>query len=162
MQTIREVELRDASDILGIYNYYIANSISTFDEEQKTLAYIENKISSISIKYPWYVIEDNRKIIAFAYADQWKDKSAYDKSVESTIYVSNNARGKGLGHKIYKHLIDKLKQDGYHSITGIISLPNDESISLHEKLGFEKVAHFKEIGSKFNMIIDVACWQLIL
>ena len=139
METIREVKIEDANDILDIYNYYITNTIVTFDEEKKSLDDIKLKISEITTKYPWYVMEYDNHIVAFAYASLWKDKSAYNKSVEATVYVKAELHGKGYGKKMYKNLIDKLSKNGYHSIVGVISLPNDESIRLHEKFNFESV-----------------------
>jgi len=162
MQTIRPVKIEDAKAILKIYNYYILNSVATFDEKEKSLSEIENKIISTTKNYPWFVLVENEELIAFAYASQWKDKSAYSQSIEGTIYVKNNYEGKGIGTTLYSYLINYLRTNNYHSILGVISLPNDSSIALHEKLNFGKVAHFKEIGKKFNRQIDVGCWQLIL
>ena len=162
MQTIRKVTLEDAEAIQEIYNYYILNSIVTFDEEVKTLDEIKYKITDTIEKYPWFVLIENETLIAFTYANQWKDKSAYNQSIEGTIYIKNKYEGKGIGTTLYTYLINYLKSNGYHSILGVISLPNDSSVALHEKLEFEKVAHFKEIGKKFNRQIDVGCWQLIL
>lgn len=162
MQIIRKVKIEDSKAIQEIYNYYITNSIVTFDEQEKTLEEFEHKISVTTKSHPWFVLEENGEIIAFAYASEWKDKSAYKQSVEGTIYIKHKHEGKGIGTNLYSYLINYLKSNGYHSILGVISLPNDSSIALHEKLKFEKVAHFKEIGRKFNKLIDVGCWQLIL
>ena len=162
MQTIRKVRIEDAKEIQEIYNHYILNSIATFDEKEHTLQKIRDNITSTSAKYPWFVLVENDELIAFAYASQWKDKSAYNQSVEGTIYIKNNHEGKGIGTTLYNHLINHLRINNYHSILGVISLPNEASVALHEKLNFEKVAHFKEIGKKFNRQIDVGCWQLIL
>lgn len=162
MQTIRKVKIEDASAIKEIYNFFIENSIVTFDESKKDLAEIETKIVITTEDYPWFILEENDELIAFAYCNQWKDKSAYDQSVEGTIYIKQGSEGKGIGTKLYSFLIDDLRSKGFHSILGVISLPNDASVALHEKLNFEKVAHFKEIGKKFGNQIDVGCWQLIL
>ncbi len=162
MQIIRKVTPEDTEAILEIYNYYIVNSIATFDEDKKTLEEIKNKITDTIKIYPWFVLMENNELIAFAYAIQWKDKSAYNQSVEGTIYIKTGHEGKGVGTTLYTYLINYLKSNGYHSILGVISLPNDSSIAMHQKLSFEKVAHFKEIGRKFNRQIDVGCWQLIL
>ena len=162
MQKIRKVKIEDAGAILDIYNYYILHSITTFDEKEKTIEEIKSKIIDTTKLYPWFILEDNGELIAFAYASMWKDKSAYAKSVEGTIYIKNKHEGKGIGTTLYNYLIDFLKSNNYHSIIGVIILPNDSSIALHEKLNFEEVAHFKEIGKKFDKHIDVGCWQLIL
>ncbi|MEN8137564.1 MAG: N-acetyltransferase family protein [Bacteroidota bacterium] len=162
MVKVRSVKPGDANDILKIYNFYISNSIVTFDENKKTLDDIKIKISTITALYPWYILEINGSVVGFAYASQWKNKSAYNKSVEGTVYVKNGFHGKGYGLMLYNNLIEELKKQKFHSILGLISLPNDESVALHEKLNFEKVAHFREIGKKFDKYIDVGCWQLIL
>ncbi|BAX79424.1 phosphinothricin acetyltransferase [Labilibaculum antarcticum] len=77
-------------------------------------------------------------------------------------FIHLDATGKGIGTKLYQELIERLTKLDLHVAIGGISLPNDESIALHEKFGFEKVAHFKEVGYKFNKWVDVGYWELIL
>jgi len=87
---------------------------------------------------------------------------AYRFTVESTIYLDPEYRGQGIRRELYKALISKLSQRTLHSVIGIIALPNPASMALHERMGFEKVAHFKETGWKFNKWIDVGYWELML
>lgn len=159
---IREANLKDAKQISEIYNYYILNSIVTFEEVKIDETEMSNRIKSVSSKFPWIVYEENNQIQGYAYATEWKPRHAYKHSAESTVYLAPNAFKKGIGTSLYLELINKLKNMHIHSIMGGISLPNEASITLHEKLGFAKVAHFKEVGYKFEEWIDVGYWQLTL
>jgi phosphinothricin acetyltransferase len=82
--------------------------------------------------------------------------------VESTIYLRPDAAGRGLGTKLYSSLLAELRDRQLHVAIGGIALPNAASVALHEKLGFEKVAHFRQVGNKFDRWVDVGYWQLIL
>jgi len=159
---IRKVQKSDAQDICSIYNHYIRNSIATFDEEPLNVEQMEERIVMATDELPWLVFEEKDRILGYAYASKWKGRCAYRFSVESTIYLSPESTGRGIGLKLYKALIHRLSELSYHSIIGGISLPNPASITLHEKLGFEKVAHFKEVGWKMDRWIDVGYWELIV
>lgn len=159
---IRAVKSSDASQICDIYNYYIAETIATFEEDCLKSEDIEERISAISLKYPWIVLEENNEILGYAYASSWKTRAAYKNTAEVTVYLKPNVTGKGLGKKLYTALIEEMKQRMFHVLMGVISLPNDASVSLHEKFGFKKAAHFNEVGYKFNKWIDVGYWQLII
>lgn len=104
----------------------------------------------------------NRKVIGYAYASKWKARSAYRFTVESTVYLENNFIGKGIGSSLYKALMDDLKQREIHSVVGCLALPNERSRKLQKRFGFKKVAHYKEVGYKFNKWIDVDDWELLL
>lgn len=157
---IRSISKNDAKQICDIYNHYIDKSTITFEEVQVSVEEMQRRISSSTL--PWLVYEEDQKILGYAYAGQWKGRAAYRHSAEVTIYLKHNAAGKGIGTKLYSNLIDQLKALKFHVLMGGIALPNDASIALHEKLGFQKVAHFKEVGFKFNQWIDVAYWQLFI
>mgnify|MGYP002639605013 CR=1 FL=1 len=157
---IRKVRIEDAQQLVGIYNYYVLNSVVTFDDIPFNAIYFEDKIKTITPQFPFYVYEENDEILGYAYANKWRLKPAYKYTVESTIYLKYNATGKQIGTKLYSHLLFELKEQNYHAIIGGVSLPNDVSIKLHENLGFKKVAHYNEVGLKFNKWVDVAFWQL--
>jgi len=160
---LRSATFSDAPVIAQIYNHYIANTVITFEEELVSADEMTQRIAEISSAgMPWLVCQENERVIGFAYASKWKSRCAYRHSVETSIYLRNDATGRGLGHTLYKGLITDLKKQGYHSIIGGAALPNPASIALHEKLGFVKVAHFKEVGRKFDQWIDVGYWELIL
>ena len=159
---IRLVKRSDAQSICDIYNYYVQNTVVTFEEEAVLQAEMIKRIHEITEKYPWYVYETDGKIIGYAYASAWKSRCAYRYSVECTVYLQNNYTGKGIGKALYEALFSKLQQSNIHSIIGGIALPNESSIALHEKFGFAKVAHFQEVGYKFDKWIDVAYWEKVL
>ncbi len=160
---IRPVNISDAKSIANIYNYYIDTSIITFETEQVSSKEIRDRIEeTLNQDLPYLIAEDNDKVLGYAYSSKWKGRCAYRFSVEVTVYLSPDATGRGLGTKLYQVLFDKLKQLGYHAAIGGISLPNTASIALHEKVGMQKVAHFEQVGFKFDQWIDVGYWQKIL
>jgi len=159
---IRNITLDDARAVGDIYNHYIENSIATFELEKIPVDEIIKRIKRVILKYPWIVYEENNQILGYAYADEWKVRKAYQHTVESTVYLRDETLGRGIGTKLYSHLIELLKSQDIHAVIGGISLPNEASIALHEKLGFEKIGQFREVGYKFDRWIDVGYWELIL
>jgi L-amino acid N-acyltransferase YncA len=159
---VRKVAPQDAGSICKIYNHYIQNSIATFEEAPVDEDDMEKRIRLHSESLPWLVYEEGRHIAGYAYATDWRSRSAYRYSAESTVYVATSHHGQAIGTMLYKEMIQYLEVAGTHCIMAGISLPNPASIRLHEKLGFEKVAHFKEVGWKMNRWIDVGYWELLL
>jgi len=157
---IREAKPEDADRIVEIYNYYIANTVITFEEVLISSDEMKKRISEASL--PWLVYYENHSILGYAYANKWKGRCAYKFSVEVTVYLSPISKSKGIGSKLYKKLFSCLKEKQIHVVMGGISLPNAASIALHEKFGMEKVAHFKQVGFKFGKWIDVGYWQVML
>jgi phosphinothricin acetyltransferase len=156
---IRYVDLGDAEAICNIYNHYVRNTVITFAETPATVEEMKSKISPLMKENNWIVYEIDGRVVGYAYAADWREKSAYRYTVETTVYVDKDYRDRRIGTKLYTHLIELLKDKGIHRIIGVISLPNDGSVAMHEKLGFEKVAHFKEVGFKHEKWIDIGCWQ---
>lgn len=159
---IRNAKPEDAEAICDIYNYYVINTIVTFEEDAVLPEEMKNRINTVMEKYPWLVYEYEGKIIGYAYCGEWKSRCAYRYSVESSVYLNSQYSGQGIGSKLYQALFDALKDSKIHGIIGGISLPNPESIALHEKFGFEKIGQFKEVGYKFDKWIDVGYWEKIL
>ncbi len=159
---IRSVKLEDSHEIAEIYNYYILNSIVTFEEIPVDREEMKERILAEDSKLPWIVYEKNGQVIGYAHASEWKSRCAYKNSVESTVYLKPNVRKNGMGSLLYKELIKRLTDMNFHAVIGGISLPNQASIALHEKFGFEKVAQFKEVGYKFKKWIDVGYWELLI
>lgn len=160
---IRSAKMVDAEAIARIYNYYILNSVITFEEQVVTPQTIAERIrETTSDSLPWLVAESSGRIVGYAYASMWKDRSAYRYSVESTVYVEHALLGARYGSQLYESLLANLRQQKFHVVIGGIALPNPDSIRLHEKFGFRKIAHFEEVGYKFGQWIDVGYWQLML
>jgi len=157
---IRKIQINDIQAVVAIYNYYISNTIVSFEEQPISAKEMRLRINKVtSAGFPWLVAEEHGKIIGYAYSYLWNDRSAYKKSAEVTVYLSHLHTSKGWGTKFYDALFVALKKIPIHIVIGGIAIPNPASIALHEKFGMVKVAHFKKIGFKFNKWIDVGYWQ---
>jgi L-amino acid N-acyltransferase YncA len=160
---IRQVEQRDAEAIAKIYNHYVLNTVITFEEIAVRVEEMATRIQQIrSANYPWLVAEENGVVVGYAYASTWKARAAYRHTLESTVYVDAKLVGKGIGRKLYDALFAILREKSIHIVIGVIALPNEASIILHEKFGMHKAAHFSEVGFKFNRWLDVGYWQVTL
>lgn len=159
---IRDVKLEDSQDICHIYNHYIKNTSVTFEEEEVTDNIMLDRIKTISKNFFWIVYEVDKEVLGYAYASSFKSRSAYKNTVECSIYLKDTEGGRGIGSKLFSELIKRCREMDLHAIIGTITLPNEGSIAIHEKFGFKKVGHFKEVGFKFNRWVDVGSWQLLL
>ena len=158
---IHPVSLIDAAQVAEIYNYYVQNTHHTFETEPLSGEEMEQRIIKVTKDYPFLIAEDDGEIFGYAYATQFKLRQAYAFSAEVSIYVRNAAKQKGIGTQLYMQLFDELAETDIHAIVAGISLPNEPSIKFHEKLGFSKVAHFREVGYKLGRWVDVGYWEFI-
>lgn len=159
---IRKVDLQDAPAIADIYNEYVINSTITFETEPVSTEEMQNRIRILSKDFPYFVFEENGVIIGYCYAHHWKERAAYKYTLETTIYLSSQSKGKGIGMTLMKKLIETCKEQGYHSLIACITAGNEASNNLHSKLGFKQVSHYKEVGLKFGQWLDVFDFELIL
>jgi L-amino acid N-acyltransferase YncA len=149
--------------IAEIYNHYVAETVITFEEEPVSAPEMARRIEEArSASLPWLVAEREGKVVGYAYASQWRARSAYRFSVEVTVYLDPGYPRRGIGSRLYEALLPELKTRGIHAALGVIALPNEASVALHEKFGFAKVAHLREVGLKFDRWVDVGYWQLML
>ena len=158
---IRRAKSDDAGQIAEIYNFYILNTHHTFETEPLSAEEMRERVAEICENYPYLVAEENGEILGYVYATQFKLRQAYKHSVEASIYVKNQAKQKGIGSKLYEKLLAELAETDVHAIIAGISLPNEASVKFHEKLGYEKVAHFKEVGYKLGRWVDVGFWEML-
>lgn len=160
---VRDARLDDAAAIAVIYNHYVLTTTISFEEQATSAADLQTRIGAVQeAGLPWLVAIIDGAVAGYAYATPWRVRSAYRFSVESSVYVSHQARRSGVGRALYLALLERLRAAGLHLVIGGIALPNDASVALHEHMGFEKVAHFSEVGRKFDRWIDVGYWQLRL
>jgi L-amino acid N-acyltransferase YncA len=160
---IRQANTADAAAIVAIYNHYVLNTSVTFEEEAVTTEQMAERIGQLKADgLPWLVLEQSGEVLGYAYATKWRVRSAYRFSVESTVYVKDGVTAKGLGSQLYQQLLAELKVLGLHLVIGGITLPNKQSVALHEKFGFEKCGHFQQVGFKFEQWRDVGYWQKLL
>jgi L-amino acid N-acyltransferase YncA len=157
---LRDATPDDAPAIAAIYNPYIADTTISFEEEPVPDAEMARRIADVQAAgLPWLVAEAGGAVIGYAYATKWRVRHAYRHSVESSVYLAPAAARKGIGSALYTALFERLRAGGYHLVIGGIALPNEASVALHEKMGYEKAAHFKEVGFKFGRWLDVGYWQ---
>lgn len=160
--TIRGARRADAAAICAIYNHYIQTSYATFEESPVAVDEMAHRIEGTLAAWPWLVAEVDGNVGGYAYASQWKPRTAYRHTAESTIYLAPGYTRCGLGSSLYTALLEALRVIGTHSVVACVALPNAESIALHEKFDFRKVAHFHDGGIKFGRWIDVAYWQRLV
>ena len=160
---IRPAETEDAAAIAAIYNHYVATTCITFETDPVSASEMAERIAETrASNLPWLLAQANDEVLGYAYASKWKGRCAYRHSVESTVYLDAAKTGQGIGKPLYAALIDALRARAMHAVIGGIALPNEASIALHERMGFEKVAQFKQVGFKQDRWIDVGYWQLLL
>lgn len=160
---IRDASVEDAESIASIYNHFVLMTSISFEEAEVPVMAMAGRIADLQASgLPWLVAEADGVIAGYAYATKWRVRHAYRFSVETSVYLAPDQAGKGLGTALYEVLLARLRDAGYHLAIGGIALPNAASVALHEKLGFEKVAQFREVGFKFDRWTDVGYWQLVL
>lgn len=160
---IRPVAQGDCAALADLYNHYITNTVITFEEQPLDASDMAGRIDEVAAAaLPWLVAERQGEIVGYAHASRWKGRCAYRFSVESTVYLAPVAVGQGLGSQLYQALLAQLRDSALHVVIAGIALPNPASVALHERFGFRKVGHFKEVGFKFDHWIDVGYWQALL
>lgn len=157
-------QTRHAQAILDIFNEAILHSTALYDYKPRTL---ENMVTWFATKengnFPVLGIEDAAgTLLAFGSFGTFRAWPAYKYSVEHSVYVHKDHRGKGLGHDIMQALIAAARQHGVHAMLGGIDATNAGSIALHERLGFRHVGTLPQVGFKFGKWLDLAFYQLLL
>ena len=162
--SIRSAEPTDADAIARIYNHYITETVVTFEVDEVSAAEISRRVDAIqSDSFQWLVAQrDDQEIIGYAYAGRWHARCAYRYAAEMTVYLAPGHGGQGIGSSLYETILKTLAATDIHTVIGGIALPNDASVALHEKFGFQQAAHYREVGFKFDRWIDVGYWQRIL
>lgn len=158
---IRSLQPEDIPAIANIYNHYITTTTITFEEQEVTAEQMSQR-AAISEKYPYLVAISGNKLIGYAYAHLWKEKSAYSTTLETTVYLSPASLHSGAGTALMQELIKQCKQKGIHSLIACITADNELSCKFHEKLGFTQVSRFNEVGRKFGKLLDIIDYQIII
>jgi len=162
MSMIRIATTNDAEPILKIYNPYIENTSFTFETESPPIDSFKERISTYLQNWPWLVCEINGVLAGYAYGAKHRERVAYQWSVESSVYVHDDYQRRGVAQALYTALINILKLQGFRNLYAVINLPNDKSVSFHERLGFEYFATYKNVGFKLGRWKNVGWWQLQL
>jgi len=159
---VREAGAGDAGRVAEIYNHYVRTTCATFEVDPVPAGDMAARIADVqAANLPWLVAEQAGALVGYAYASKWKPRFGYRFCVESTVYLDPARTGRGIGRRLYATLLDALWSRDIHAVIGGITLPNDASIALHERLGFCKVGHLEQVGFKHDRRIDVGLWQLL-
>jgi L-amino acid N-acyltransferase YncA len=159
---IRLATLNDMEQILEIYAPYVQTTNISFETIVPSKEEMKRRIDSTLKSNPWIVFEEGQSILGYAYASKHRERAAYKWAVDSSIYVRQDSRGRGIGKILYKELFSILRLQGYCNVYAGICLPNDSSVGIHESFGFKKIAHFNKVGYKFGQWHDVGWWELFL
>ena len=159
---IRTATVADAERIASIYNHDVEHTVATFEEAPVTPSEMTRRMERVQANHAWLVCEEPAGIAGYAYAAAWHSRRAYRLTTETTIYVAPDRQRLGAGRALYANLLDTLRDRGFRCAIGVIALPNDGSVALHERFGFEKVGQFAAVGYKLGRWIDVGYWQRML
>ena len=159
---IRNVIPADAAAITAIYNHYVTHTAISFETTPLTVEEMRERLMAISRKYPYLVYETRTQVIGYCYAHEWKERAAYAKTLETTIYLDPRHKTKGIGRQLMEKLIALCREAGYHALVACITASNRESRDFHTKLGFHEVSFFKEVGYKLGEWHDVTDYELLL
>lgn len=160
---IRTATAPDAAAIAAIYAPIVEVTAISFETEAPAVSEIRRRIESTTATLPWLVGEDEQgAVCGYVYSSRFRERKAYQWSVEVTAYVREDCRGKGVAKQLYGRLFEALVALGYFQAFAGITLPNPASVALHESLGFEAVALYRNVGHKLGAWRDVGYWQKAL
>jgi len=158
--TIRQAHPDDAEAILEIYRPFILYTPVSFEMEVPSVEAYKDRIIRYQGKLPWLVCEIDHILAGYAYANDHRQRKAYDCSKELSVYVHENYRHRGVASGLYTALIGILKHLGVTNVLAGIALPNPESVGFHERFGFKLVGIYHKIGYKLGKYHDAGWWEL--
>jgi L-amino acid N-acyltransferase YncA len=153
---------RDAAACAAIYAPSVDSTPISFELVAPDAAEFAHRIEKYSATHQFLVAEEGGEVVGYAYACRWRERPAYDWSVEVSVYVGADHQGGGIGRALYAELFDRLRAQGFRVAVAGITLPNPASIALHERLGFEPIGALRKVGWKLGGWHDVGYWQLLL
>lgn len=166
---IRYANTDDAKDLLDIYSHYVLNTAISFEYDVPSLDEFRERIKNTLIKYPYIVIECDKKIVGYAYAGPFKTREAYKYSVETTIYLKNGLQKKGYGKALLCYLEKELSEYGFTNANACIAFTenddeylNNNSMQFHEHMGYSLVGRFHKCAYKFDRWYDMIWMEKII
>jgi L-amino acid N-acyltransferase len=161
MLRIRIASEEDQPSILDIYNEAALNTTATFDTEPRSMAKQLEWFHNHKKNHPVLVAEEDDRIVGWASLSPWSDRCAYETTVEVSVYVHKDYRGRGIGSRLLEVVTLEGKKASNHTVLSRITSGNEASIHLHEKLGYKHIGVMKEVGYKFGQFLDVHLMQLM-
>jgi phosphinothricin acetyltransferase len=158
---IRPATLHDAAAMATVYAPYVTDSVASFEEVPPTAEEMAGRMSRAPA-LPWLIAEREAAPVGFAYGSHHRSRAGYRWSVDCSVYLADQERGRGTARALYERLLPELAALGYVSAFAGIVLPNDASVGFHESMGFELVGIYKHVGFKNRAWLDVGWWQRLL
>jgi phosphinothricin acetyltransferase len=155
---IRLASLDDAEQVQAIYAPYCHTPIS-FELEPPSIEEMRGRLAKVLGQYPWLVCEDSGELLGYVYATQHRDRAAYLWSVDTSVYVRQGRRRRGVGRASYASLLAVLPLQGFVNAYAGATLPNPASVGLHQAMGFQQVGVYQQVGFKYGVWHDVAWFQ---
>lgn len=159
---IRIAHPDDATAIHAIYAPSVTHGVATFETVLPGVPAMRERIVARLAHYPWLVWETEGEVLAYAYASRFRDRAAYDWIAETSIYVREDAQRSGLARRLYGVLLDAMRLQGINQAVGVITLPGEPSVRLHEAMGFTPAGVWRQSGFKLGRWWDVGVWQKTL
>jgi L-amino acid N-acyltransferase YncA len=159
---LRVAKPTDADAMLEIYAPYIRNTSFTFETEVPDSTQFASRIGQYLDSYPWLVYEVDNQVAGYAYAARHRERTAYQWSVEASVYVHDDFQRRGIATILYQALIRMLKQQEFRNVYAVINLPNEKSVTFHERLGFSWFATYEQVGYKLGKWKNVGWWRLVI
>lgn len=147
---IRMADLEDAKEIYGIYEPYILNTVVSFEYDKVPLEVFKERIQKITGKYPWLVYTVEGEIAGYAYCSLHRERAAYAWDCECSVYIKDTYHKKGIGTALYKALFELAEAQGVYNIYSLICVPNEGSVALHKKFGFNELGTYSSTAYKFG------------
>jgi len=159
---LRAATADDLDAINDIYNHYVLHSTCTYQETAEPMAGWRRWFVGHGAGHPVTVAEIGGKVVGWGSLSPYHARSAYRNTVENSVYVHHEFHRRGIGSMILKDLIERSRAIGHRAIIAGIDAEQMGSVRLHEKFGFEKVGHFRQVGFKFGRWLDVIYMELLL
>ena len=159
---VRSATVEDAPAVLEIYNHEVLTSTVTFDLVPRTLAEQESWITDRSGAHVVLVVEDDGEVVGFGAQSQYRERAGYATTVEDSVYVHEDHRGKGVGRLLLAELVERATAHGFHALMAKVVGDHQASINLHAAAGFDVVGHEREVGRKFGRWLDVVLLERLL
>ena len=166
---IRFAKIEDAEELLALYTPYVTDTVITFEYEVPSLEEFKDRMRQTMKKYPYLVAEQNGEILGYSCAGAFKGRAAYDWAVETSIYVDENVKHKGVGRKLHEVLEAVLKEQGILNMEACIGYPEVEdeyldknSVNFHAHMGYRMIGEFKKCGYKFDRWYNMVWMEYII
>jgi phosphinothricin acetyltransferase len=156
---IRIARDEDAAAIHTIYAPSIIDGVATFETVLPGVETMRERIQTRLQHYPWLVWDEGGEVLAYAYAGRFRERAAYDWIAETSIYVRADAHRRGIARRLYGTLLDVMRLQGINQAVGVITLPGEVSVVLHESMGFSPAGVWRNAGYKLERWWDVGVWQ---